>query len=196
MRKREKVICPFTIVIDTAEGQPYSFTEMKSDANQEHRPLVVNTEFACCGRWPNSYGDYSIKGFEHRIAIERKSMEDAHSTILGWDGRRERFECELENLAKCEAAMVVVECSFEQLIQEAPQWGAKTKSQNAKSLSRSVLAFMRRYRVPWLFAGGRRMAEIHTFRFLEGFFFDQMKQRKKAEKVAAKDEIEAALAGL
>ncbi len=179
-------LCPFTILIDSAEQQPFLFTGLRTDAEDGNRPIIVPTEFVCLGRHPDSMGDYSAKGFQGRIGIERKSMEDAQSTILGWDGRRERFECELQNLSRIEAALVVVECSFEQLIQEAPQFGARTKSQNAKSLMRSVLAFQQDYRVPWLFAGGRRLAEIATFRFIERFYRKQMEQRKKAEKEAAR----------
>ena len=177
-RKSETITCPFVILIDTAEGIPFTFQNLKADADQGHKPIVVTTEFTCLGRHPNSMGDYSIAGFIGQVGIERKSMEDAQSTILGWDGRRDRFECELENLAKMEAGLVVVECSFEQLIQEAPEYGQRTKSANAKSLMRSVLAFQQDYKVPWLFAGGRRLAEISTFRFLQRF---HEKQKAHAE---------------
>ena len=107
-------------------------------------------------------------------------MDDAHGTILGWDtghdrehdhaGRRQRFELELANLAKIEAAMVVVEATIGDCMRQMPEWGTKPKNTNAKIFFRSVLAFMQDYRVPWLFCDGRRIAEIATFRFLERFW--------------------------
>lgn len=42
-------------------------------------------------------GDYSIKGFEEMITIERKSIVDLHGTL---GGGRKRFERELERMKK------------------------------------------------------------------------------------------------
>ncbi len=143
---------------------------------------MVETVRRCLGRYPISYGDYSLESADGRQSfvgwcnVERKSLEDCQSTILGFaDGHRERFEQELENLSRLitgdgGCAMVVVECSVEQLLRSAPSHGKKTASQNAKTLLRSILAYQQDYRVPWLFAGSRRLAEIATFRFLERFW--------------------------
>ena len=80
---------PFTVCIDTAEGQPWKFTDLKCDANRKRRPLVVPWKYQSLGRYPDSYGDYSIEGFEGKVAIERKSPEDCWSTVLGW-GKKEK----------------------------------------------------------------------------------------------------------
>lgn len=103
--------------------------------------------------------------------VERKSLEDCQTTLLGFsDGHRERFERELDNLQHTAAAMVVVECDLCELLNSAPAYGRRSRQHNAKTLLRSVLAYQQDYRVPWLFAGSRRMAEIATFRFLERFW--------------------------
>jgi len=173
--------CPFTIAVDTGEQHPFTFRGLHADANQQYRPLEIRTAQRCLGRHPDSFGDYAIDemidrsmGFKNgipRIAIERKSMEDLHSTLLGFaDGHRDRFESELSNLAKIESAMVVVECEFSEAIANAPVTTKRTSMQNGKVIARSILSLMQRHRVQWIFAGSRRMAEIATFRWLEKFW--------------------------
>jgi hypothetical protein len=180
-RQRETkafVRTPFSILIDTAEQHPFRFSDLKADAKQDYLPLDVPIEFTCLGRHPDSLGDYSILGGVGRCHVERKSREDCQGTILGFeDGRRERFEKELANLAAIDAALVVVECSLDEIIDTAPDHGKRTKSQNAKTLFRSILALQQDYRVPWLFCGTRRLAEVATFRFLARWF----EKRKRME---------------
>lgn len=181
------IICPFTILIDSAEQHPFTFQGFRGDADLKGRPLIVPTEWKPLGRHPVSLGDYSLTGGEGRCHVERKSMADAHSTILGFgDGHRARFECELENLSKIEAGLVVVECSLADLLTNAPSYGKRTASQNAKALHRSLIAFIQDYRTPWQFCDGRRLAEQTTFRWLERWHRKQLEERKSIEKEAAK----------
>ena len=185
-------INPFTVIVDSAEQSAFTFQGLKTDASDPqggNRPLIVPTEVRCLGRHPDSLGDYSVFGGEGRCHIERKSMQDAQSTILGWDGRRERFECELANLAAIECGLVIVECSFTEMLRLAPEYGRKTAAQNAKILSRSVLAYTQDYKVPWLFCDSRRSAEIHAFRWLERWWKKQ-REREKQEEKAARRQLE------
>lgn len=195
--KDRGVICPFTVLIDSAEQSPFTFQTLRTDADQGNRPLIVPVKYQSLGRHPDSLGDYSLDstiGGVGRCHVERKSMADAHSTFLGWArkgediGRRERFERELELLSEMEAGLVVVECSFTQLIAAAPQYGVRTAAQNAKALHRSVLSWMRKYRVQWIFADDRRMAEKSTFHWLRQWFEAGMEMRKAERKQAAKAE--------
>jgi hypothetical protein len=176
-------LSPFSVVIDTAEQEPFTFCGLKTDATGGSRPLIVPTDRRELGRHPHSLGDYSLDTGIGRCHVERKSMDDAHGTILGFaDGRRERFEQELANLAGIEAGLVVVECSFAELVNRAPCWGKRTAAQNAKALHRSVLAFQQDYRVAWAFCDSRRMAEVHTYRWLERWHRKQFEARKAVEK--------------
>lgn len=198
----QRIINPFTVLIDTGEQQPFTFQGIKTDASQGGKQLIVPTEWKALGRHPNSLGDYSIAGGEGRCHIERKSMEDAQGTILGWDGRRERFESELQNLSDIQCGVVIVECSRAELIanafgcdaaESARRRGTKTVGQNAKALHRSILAFQQDYSVPWIFSDNRRMAEIDAFRWLERWWKKQ-REREKQEQKASDRQLEFARA--
>jgi len=55
-------------------------------------------------------GDYSVKGLEHVVAIERKSAED----MLGCIGReRERFDREIQRLLAYPVRAIVVEAGWQ-----------------------------------------------------------------------------------
>ncbi len=185
-RSTDPLLNPFTIIIDTAEQTPFTFQNIHADADRHNRVLVVspgiNLLRSCLGRHPHSLGDYSIEGYVGRVHVERKSMADAHGTILGFSGsgsaaltdatRRGRFEQELANLSNVECAAVVVECSFGELLERAPEFdqGKKTAKLNRKILARSVIAWQQDYAVPFIFCDDRRSAEVVTFRWLERFF--------------------------
>ena len=172
----EPVKCPFVVLVDSNESQPFTFQGLNSDADKDHRPLVVEYRFTSLGRFPNSQGDYSIEGCSDRVAVERKAIDDCWATVMGWEtehqtkvggvGRRDRFKKELENLAKLEAAIVVVEGSLASVIDDVPAWGEKPDWVNRKIFFRSVISMMVDFGVPWLFCDSRRLAEVATFRFL------------------------------
>ena len=129
-------ICPFTICVDSAEQQPFGFEGLRCDADKQNRPLLVKTTWQSLGRHPDSLGDYSIEGYVGRCHVERKSVEDFQGTLLGFKSdRRERFECELSNLAKVEAAAVVVEGSFLDSIQVMHDHGEKPSDIGEKPLA-------------------------------------------------------------
>jgi len=190
------ILLPFTVLIDSAEQFPFTFDGMKTDGSEEsRRPLIVPTERICLGRHPDSLGDYSTDVGQGRCHIERKSMEDAQGTILGFhrdddDGstRRERFEQELRNLAEIEAGCVVVECTFDDLVRNAPETKKRSAAQNSKTLFRSVVAYQQDYGVPWLFCENRRMAELATFRWLVRWAEKRTEDRKKEERERRKKE--------
>lgn len=65
-------------------------------------------------------GDYSVRGLEDKIRIERKSLSD----LLGCVGRdRERFEREIERLAAFPIAVLLIESSWPEI--EMGQWNSK-----------------------------------------------------------------------
>lgn len=186
----EPIASPFTVLIDTNESQPWTFQNLRADAKDELRPLVVPTRYESLGRHPHALGDYSAEGLVGVAHVERKSLEDCQGTVLGWEteherrkhlaGRRERFEKELENLSKIPYGIVIVEAEFAECLKTMPSWGKKSREQNAKIFARSVQAYMADYKTPWLFCDGRRLAEQCCYRWLFRAWRKE-RDRKKSE---------------
>jgi len=180
--------CAFEVLIDTAEEQPWTFHGILGYSRDKDEALLVPTRFQSLGRHPNSKGDYSIDGWVGEVAIERKSRLDLQGTLLGFpkrdaDGeisgtaRRERFECELSNLAKIRCSAVIVEEPFLDCCSLVETWGTKSARATSRTLHGSIIAYQQDYHVPWFFCGGRRHAEIVAFRFLERFWKHNKKRK-------------------
>ena len=139
------------IVIDTREQLPYDFL------NIDPPPATIRKALAS--------GDYSIEGYEDRVAVERKSKVDAYNSF----GRgRRRFERELERLSTFEFAAVVIESEWRDLIRNPP---ARSRL-NPKTIFVSVIAWSQRFGVHFFTVPGRAFAEKLTFRLLERFYKD------------------------
>jgi ERCC4-type nuclease len=149
------------VVIDSDEKLPYTFLGIKSDARAGGRVLAVPLM-----RRSLRTGDYSLRGYESRVAVERKSLQDLYGTL---GRRRACFERELARLNEMEFACVVVEANWETILCDPPE-----RSQlRPKVVYRSVLAWQQRFvRVHWLMMGSRRLAEVTTLRVLDRFWRD------------------------
>ncbi|WP_321377040.1 PDDEXK family nuclease [Trichococcus shcherbakoviae] len=177
---------PFTILIDKAEKHPWTFDGLsaRSFIDKEMREYSVKTEASYLGI---GRGDYSIAGFQDKVAIERKSMRDFQGTLLGWPHdisnpeecyqwdtrkslhRRGRFKNELRTLQSLECRAVIVEASLEDCIANCEQWGKRTANENAKYLHSTFISWTQQFRVPFYF-GDRRFAEVTAFRIFEQFW--------------------------
>ena len=90
----------FTIIEDSREQAPLDFAPFA--------PFGVTVE-----RVRLRTGDYTIKGFERQVVIERKSLKDAVSTLTHG---RERFTREIyDRAAFASLRILVVEASLAQL---------------------------------------------------------------------------------
>jgi DNA excision repair protein ERCC-4 len=151
------------VVIDTREQKNFTFEGMTCDAIDGGGPLTVPTVLNTLAS-----GDYSLLGYETRVACERKSLADLYGTI---GQGRDRFERELARLNAMDWAAVVIEATWPELCAEPP---AHTKLPG-KIVFRSILAWSVRYpRVHWFPAGPRRLAEITTFRLLERWLKEEL----------------------
>lgn len=176
----KSLACPFVVLIDSQEKHPFTFTGFQSGAATHHRVIDVPTKVKSLGP---SHGDYSIEGYEGQIHIERKSLEDAHGTILGWGEHRERFERTLKYLEGIEFGAIVIECSLGEMLARSPSRGRKTAEENRLILNQQYLAWLLKYRaVKWVFADTRRLAETETFRLFEKFYAYKLRTRKQSEK--------------
>jgi hypothetical protein len=197
------VRCPFTVLIDKAEKAPFSFCGLRARSfiDPSMRRYVVHTERRYLGI---GMGDYSLDGFQGRVAIERKSLEDFQGTLLGWpqdasdpavtadwDSRRQvhrraRFKSELRKLQAMECKAVVVEATLGQCLDLAPCWGVRSSSENRKYLFSTYMAWQQEFRVPWIFCDEREMAAVMCFRILEKFWH---RHRKEAVATATAREV-------
>lgn len=191
------VVCPFTVIVDSAEQAPFAFeriaahkrdwtADVKWRISQELLTpdkvvLSVPTQRKSLGE---SRGDYSLVGYEGRAHIERKSVEDAQGTILGYAERHERFIRELEFLASIECKAVVIEGSLGQVLATVTARGKRSVDDNRRSLYGQVLAWQQDYAVPWIFCDSRRLAEVTTFRILERYWRHERAKLKSQLKSA------------
>ena len=113
-------------------------------------------------------GDYSLHGFENRIALERKSLPDLVACL---GPERERFTRELQRLKAFDAACVIVEASSDDL-----RRGLYRSKLDAGAAWQSCLAFMQRYRVPFVWCRDRADAERATFDLLRHFHRDRERE--------------------
>lgn len=169
MSTDDYILAPYTVIVDSREQSPFHFTGYRSDARQSYRPLVIPVEIAALAS-----GDYSLLGFENRVAVERKSLQDAYSTFAQ---NRERFERELDRLNALEFAGVVIEASWPAIIHRPPERSKFLP----KCFFRSVIAWQVRYpKVHWWAAETRSFAERVTLRWLERFYLDDQQRTKEA----------------
>lgn len=110
-------------------------------------------------------GDYSIKGLEDQISIERKSLNDTFGTF---GQGRDRFERELDRLSRLRFGAVVLEADFDTIIFRPP---ARSKLK-PKTVIRSMAAWAIRYRVHFYWCPNRAAAEKWTYILLERFYND------------------------
>lgn len=171
----EIIETPFTIVIDTNESMPYSFTGIDVDGDQHGRhyvPRIVRKPLWSMGRETVSVkgremihglADYSIDGMELLVQVERKSVSDLYSTL---GQRRDEFEAEMARLSRCRYAAVVVEGDWQKILVEH---GSRSNL-NPKSVSRTILSWSVRYGIHWWTCTNRRHAELVTFQLLMRFW--------------------------
>jgi len=147
------------ILQDTREQRPYSFDKWPVDVQAAGLPT----------------GDYSILGFENQIAIERKSLDDLISCLMG--KHRERFEKELSRARSYELFAVVIESNLSDVANG--QYQSKIKPHAALQ---SISAFYIRYGVPFLFCGNRSGSEYMVYSLLSKYLYEIQKRYEQSKK--------------
>jgi ERCC4-type nuclease len=136
------------LIIDTSEPV---HTAWEFDANR-----------FVCKRESLETGDYSIRGLEHSVTIERKTLGDAVNTVIhGWM----RFRKELYRMAGMDYGIVVIEASVEDIL-------AKNYESDAEPLSvlGKLNAITIDHGIPVVFAGSREFAMLFADRYLTQTF--------------------------
>ena len=148
------------ILTDTREQRPYSFRDYQTP---------IEAEALSCG-------DYSLKGFQDRIAVERKSLNDLIACLTGSD--RTRFEKELARAGSYERFAVVVEASLQDV-----SFNRYRSAMEPHAVLQSVTAFYIRYGIPFLFCGDRGGAEYMTYSIIQKYHYEIEKRFKALERL-------------
>jgi ERCC4-type nuclease len=135
----------FQIVIDSREREPYSF------ACQAIRAKL-------------DAGDYSVAGFERRVAVERKILADFVHTVIH---DVIRFSAELEKLAGMDAASIVVEADLDAVLRN--RHSDVLRSVAPQAVLGSALHIALRWGVPVYWCGSRQAACAFTDAYLRMF---------------------------
>lgn len=166
----EPLPTPFTILVDQQEGAPWRFTDLRADADKKYRPWVVQQRICHL-----KTGDYSIEGLEHLLTCERKSKEDLFGSV---SGGHERFRREHERMREMiragGQAVVIIECSLEDAMENPPLWS----STPPKVVRGTWLSWRTKYGVEWIWAGSRRWAEVAAFDLLRKFWEEREGREK------------------
>jgi ERCC4-type nuclease len=105
---------------------------------REQRPLRFREELGVdCGGATLPTGDYSVRGFTHLIALERKSIGDLVGTL---SQGRARFEEELDRLA---------EYRWKAILIEGDQADIEGHVYRSNMLPKSVLGSLRAFQWRW-----------------------------------------------
>lgn len=134
----------FVIVVDTREQRPYEFPT----------PYERDT-------LPS--GDYSIRGYETVIAVERKRPCELFANFTT---HRDRFRHEFERLSTYRAAHLVIEGDIHSC---ATRYSSHSRVSPHYVIS-SLIDWRHRYGVTFHFASDRLMAQTLTYRLLENFY--------------------------
>lgn len=153
---------PSTRPENAAAGQPggKNVTLRIVADSREQRPLDFS-------RWPEvavevaglPAGDYSLRGLETAVAIERKSLDDLVGSL---SSGRDRFEAELCRARGYDLFAIVVEGSMQDVAEH--RYRSRMKPH---AVLQSLIAFQVRYGVPTIWAGSPTGAAYVTKSLLE-----------------------------
>lgn len=136
------------IVTDTREQKPYFVT----DPTRWSNAIIIKEKL--------DTGDYSLKGFEEQITVERKSVGDLDNSL-----KKEypRFKRELIRMTEIPYRAVVIEG------EQQDQTGTPTMPGYNGRFSQLVTIFAE-YGVPFVWQRNRSQAEKWTFAYLTTFY--------------------------
>ena len=149
------------IIVDTREQLPFLFTDYK-----------CATEKGTLG-----VGDYSLVGFEDRVSVERKSVDDLVQCLCH---DRERFERELARARALERFVILVECDYQTLA-----LGKYRSQMRPSAVLQSLAAFQVRYGASIWLGGSRKGAEYYCYSFLSKYADEMRKRWERCEKAMA-----------
>jgi len=123
------------------KARPYVLVDTR-----EQKPLRFSPELGVdCGAATLPVGDYSVRGYTHLIAIERKSVADLVQTL---SHGRERFETELDLMTQYRWRAILVEGNRADV-----ESGIYRSQMLPQSVLGSIRAIWMRWQIPTFWLG-------------------------------------------
>ena len=133
------------ILVDDREKKPYNFPGVETEEAR------LET------------GDYTVKGFEDRFAVERKSLNDLATSV---GNNRDRFEAEIRRAQDFDNCTVMIEAS-----RDDAQAGAYYSQIHPNAVTGTVDKWPLKYGVlDFEWAGNREQATQETLRLLDRWY--------------------------
>ncbi len=140
-----KPLPPVQVIVDTREKDPWSFDGMG----------------VATVRGGLDAGDYSLCGYQARMSIERKSLDDLVQTLIR---QRDRFHAELAKLAQMDYAAVVVEADVESIYR-----GHYAGHASVASVVGAIGSVCVDWQIPVFFCGSRYAASAFALELMTRF---------------------------
>lgn len=159
------ITAPFAVIVDSREQLPWRFEGIQSGGKAVAVPVERGTLQS---------GDYSIKGYENAVAIERKSVADFYGSITTG---RSRLEVEFQRMETMTFSAIVVEGRLDDVLE--PGFHGRRVSPN--SIRATIASWSVKYKTRWFFLPSREQAERLAFELLEKFHRYQSRQSQEGD---------------
>lgn len=163
-----------TIVVDTREQKPYTFSGFSNVRTVRHKL---------------PFCDYSIRGFERDIVVERKTLEDYVGSITG---NNHHFVGKLiKNRPQYSFIAIVVEGHWSDILGIPDSSGhsclADHPGINVNSLIGTTMSIQCSLEIPVFFAGDRMGAQIWTVQYLAWAWKAVAREKRTVEMLERKE---------
>jgi ERCC4-type nuclease len=148
MKEKQSKEDKFVIIRDTREKDGWNFRASSNCHGVESVKLDT--------------GDYSLKGFEHLIMVERKSIADLWGTLTAG---KERFMKEMERAKEIPARFLIIEGTVAEINK-----GFTYSKVDPNYIFGFLISLQVKYGLHVIFAGRKDVAQEYTRRLLAKLF--------------------------
>lgn len=141
----------YKIIVDTREQKPY----WKEGSDVIRKKLDT--------------GDYSIEGYENKIAIERKSLSDLYGSLTSG---HKRFARELERSKKLDYFTILIDGSLTSCANKEFKGSEHTKTK-ASTIIKILFTLHTKHGINFVFCNGR----YESRRYIKALFESYLKNR-------------------
>ena len=142
----------YTIIVDSREQKPYF------NKNIEVKGLKT--------------GDYSIKGYENKICIERKSLIDLFGTL---GAGNKRFKKELERAQELDYFAIIIDGTFRQ-VRDKDFEGSYHSKMKGYIINKILFTLIVKYNIHVFFGGDRKQSKSIIKQIFDAYIRNEVKK--------------------